>query len=36
MQTRVIDRQPWDVEADILVVPIRADGEPDAVTRASS
>jgi len=30
MQTRVTDRQPWDVEADLLVVPIRADGEPDA------
>ena len=30
MQTRVTDRQPWDVEADLLVVPIRADSEPDA------
>jgi leucyl aminopeptidase len=30
MQTRVMDRQPWDVEADLLVVPIRADDAPDA------
>jgi leucyl aminopeptidase len=30
MQTHVTDRQPWDVDADVLVVPIRADGEPDA------
>jgi leucyl aminopeptidase len=29
MQTRVTDRQPWDVEADVLVVPIRADGAHD-------
>jgi leucyl aminopeptidase len=29
MQTRVTDRQPWDVEADLLVVPIRADDAPD-------
>ncbi len=29
MQTHVTDRQAWDVETDLLVVPIRADGEPD-------
>ncbi|HEY8167907.1 MAG TPA: M17 family peptidase N-terminal domain-containing protein [Candidatus Limnocylindrales bacterium] len=33
MQTRAIDRQPWDVDADILVVPIPSELEPDDVTR---
>ncbi|HEY8198913.1 MAG TPA: M17 family peptidase N-terminal domain-containing protein [Candidatus Limnocylindrales bacterium] len=29
MQTHVTDRQPWDVEADLLVVPVRADDASD-------
>jgi leucyl aminopeptidase len=29
MQIRVVNAQPWDVETDVLVIPLPSDGEPD-------
>lgn len=34
MQTRVVVAHPWEVEADVLAVPIAKDGEPSALLAA--